>query len=630
MEPKNEKRIIFILLFISVFLFLAFGLFHLTKFETADEHLWKYGRIKQYWQSIENRDWEKTYINDKPGITVALFSGFGLLLEPNPENHKISDPSLTQNGLFNLYDTKKTDFINLIFRLPVLIVSALSFFLFFYLAWKASNSLWFSLFIVMFLAMNPVLVGISQIVNPDSFFWIFGGLSVFSFLALLKTQEKKFVVITGLLTGFALLSKYTAITLFLFYFLALIGKIIFKDPGDSAGEKNYRAAARMFFHVFSIFIISLAAFSVFLPAVFVKPEYLTKGISQFIGAKDFVWLAAGIILVLATSAYWKKTAERIFEALAGKKEIILKIICFVFLLVMLIIFINTWTGQKIIPFDKLRDAAYANEPKNFSFKPFLKNDSAFLKNVKLFLMEPYFFIFSLTPLSLLLILSFPAKFFFRKIKDCFSFILFSAVSFFLIYFVLTVFAGVVANVRYSILLYPLFALLFAAAIFEFAEKAGKNRTKYFLPAALAILLFGTFSLWVTRPFYFGYANFMLPKEFTITQSWGHGTYEAAQYLNSLPGAENKVIWSNTNTICMFFRGKCLEGRKIDLDVAKPDYFVLSKRGELKADRGFIFTNPDFKGKSGSYYYENLKTNYVWALFMDGREENYIKIVKFEN
>lgn len=627
MEPKNEKRIVFSLLLAAVFLFFAFGYYHLTKFDTADEHLWRYERIKQYWTSIASHNWEKTYINDKPGVTVALFSGAGLLFEPSPENHLISDPHLNENNLFDLYDISKTDRINFLFRIPILIVSSLSLFAFFWLVYKAYRSLWLALFAVVIIATNPVLIGISQIINPDSFFWIFGGLSAFSFLALLNTQEKKFIPITGILTGFALLSKYTAVTLFLFYLLAIISKIIFEEKKK---EGNFQYGCKMIFYEIIIFAVSIAVFSIFLPAVFVKPDYLIKGVSQFIEGKQFFIFALAVIIFGAAAFYFRNLIEKFLGFLASKKNVILIIASSLFLLVVFVIILNVWTDQKFIPFDKLRDAAYANEPKKFSFKPFLTTDNILLKNIKIFFLEPYSFIFSLSPLSLLLLVFIFSKAIFKKISASASAAAFSMASFFILYFVATVYAGVVTNVRYSILLYPLFSLLFAIAIFELAKSlAFKNKNTYVLISIL-ILFLGSITLWSIRPFYFGYANFMLPKKFTVTQSWGHGSYEAAQYLNSLPNAKNKIIWSSTNTLCPFFEGKCLNKRKLDLNMVKPDYFVISKRGELKADRGFIFVNPDFKGKNSSYYYENLKTNYEWSIFLDDRPENFIKIVKFEN
>jgi len=628
-SSKKENLAIFFLLVFSVSVFFGFGLFHITKFETADEHLWKYGRIKQYWQSIKNKDWKRTYINDKPGVTIALFSGSALLLEPNPENHKITDPNLTRNGLFNVYDIEKTDHINFIFRFPVLVISSLSLFLFFWLAFKSFYSKKLALLATVFIATSPVLVGISQIVNPDSFFWIFGGLSIFSFLALLNTQEKKFVLITGILTGFALLSKYTAVALFVFYFLAIFSKIIFSEPKEKKYCQNFYFVARMVFYEFIILLVSVAIFSIFLPAVFVKPDYLLKGISQFFEAKAIFAFLGIAILFLIPSFYFKKNIEWIFEKLGKNKRIILATISLLFLLVVLLIVLNSWTGQVAVPFDKLRDAAYANEPKKFNFGTLLKHDNEFVKNTKLFLMEPYPFIFSLTPLTFFLVIFITFKSFLKKIKESSSFLLVPSFLFFLVYFALTVYSGVVANVRYSIIFYPLFALLSAMAILELFDTLKMAKKKNILAAALVVFLLGSLTLWNEKPFYFGYTSFLLPKKFTITQSWGHGTYEAAEYLNSLPDAKNKIIWSNTNTICMFFVGNCLNTRKIDLNVVTPDYFVISKRGELKANKGFIFTNQDYIGKDSRYYYKNLKTNYEWKILMNDREEDYIKIIKFE-
>lgn len=629
LPQKKESLAAFFLLVFSVSIFFGFGFFHLAKFETADEHLWKYGRIKQYWQAIANKKWKETYINDKPGVTIAIFSGSALLLEPNPENHKISDSILTQNGLFNVYDIEKTEYINLIFRLPVLIVSSLSLFLFFWLALKAFRSKKLALLTTAFIATSPVLVGMSQIVNPDSFFWIFGGLSAFSFLALLNTQEKKFIFITGVLTGFALLSKYTAAALFLFYFLAIFSKIIFERLEEKNNYPNFNFASRMIFYEFLIFVLSIAIFCFFLPAVFVKPDYLLKGISQFFEAKMILAAFAAAALFLGAAFYLKKNVEWIFEKLNKNKKMIASGASFLFLLIVFLILLNVWTEQAAIPFDKLRDAAYANEPKKFNFGNLLKKDSEAIKNIKLFLMEPYPLIFSLTPLAFFLIIFIAFKSFLRKIRDSFSSVLFPSLLFFIAYFILTVYSGVVANVRYSIIFYPFFALLCGMAVLELPKTFKISQKKSIFSGTILILVVGTLTLWIVKPFYFGYTSFLLPKKFTITQSWGHGTYEAAQYLNSLPDAKNKIIWSNTNTICMFFKGKCLSGRKIDLGVVKPDYFVLSKRGELKANKGFIFTNPDYTGKNSSYYYENLKTNYEWAIFMNDREEDYIKVVKFE-
>ncbi|EKE11937.1 MAG: hypothetical protein ACD_14C00064G0002 [uncultured bacterium] len=627
----KEKITVYSFLLVSALSFFAFGLFHLGKFETTDEHLWKYGRIKQYWQAIEEKNWEKTYINDKPGVTVALVSGFGLLSYPDPEKMQLA--AISENdpkGIFEKYDTTQIEKINIAFRLPILIFMTLCLFLFFALARKTFDSSWIALFSTMLVAFNPILLGMSQIINPDTFFWIFGGLSALAYLALINTKKKKFILICGALTGLALLSKYTAFMLFLFYALAAASKIIFQKP-EVAQKTDWKYLWKNLRDIAAIFLISIFTFSVLLPAVFVKPEYLFKGISQFITTKNFILLSLIAIAFVLLAAYKRNLAGKFASILAAKKHIFIATICALFSFLIIISMINVWTGQKLARVDALRDAAYANEPKEFNFKPLIdkKNDNVIKKNAELFLMESYPFVFSLSPLLIFLIFFVSAKSFTKKISDENATILFPILSFSLLYFASTIFAGIVTNVRYSILLYPLFAILGAVTIAEIANNLSIPKKITFAISALIILIFGIISLWSLRPFYFSYSNSLLPKEFSIHDSWGHGSYEAAQYLNSLSDAENKIIWSNSDTVCRFFVGKCLRSRKINLDIATPDYFVISKRGELKLSNRFILVNNPNPEKDSDYYFEKLKDNHEWQLLIDNRPDNFIKIIKFE-
>jgi hypothetical protein len=100
-------------------------------------------------------------------------------------------------------------------------------------------------------------------------------------------------------------------------------------------------------------------------------------------------------------------------------------------------------------------------------------------------------------------------------------------------------------------------------------------------------------------------------------------------LNALPGAKDKIIWSDSDTVCRFFQGRCLKSRKIDLNIVTPDYFVISKRGEIKPRNRFLLINPLSPEKNSDYYFEKLKNDYVWQILIDGRPDNFIKIIEFE-
>lgn len=630
MNPKQEKIIIFSLLLISILSFFSFGFYHLGKFETTDEHLWKYDRIPQYWQALGEKNWQKTYINDKPGVTVALISGIGLLSEPNPElNQYLPAQTPLENKLFERYNYQQTELTNFRFRLPVLIFSALSLLAFFYLSYRAFNSYLTALLVTVLIATNPILLGISQIINPDSFFWIFGGLSALSYLALLNTREKKFLVICGILTGLALLSKYTAFILFAFFIFSAFGKIIFQDNKDAL-KTDWKMILNFISQIVIIFLISIAIFSIFLPAVFVNPDYLFKGISQFLSLK-IILSGIGLFLIIAALIAWKKNIiGQIINQISKQKNILLSIVLFLFSTLVVISLINVWIGQKIAPVGELRDLAYINEPKEFNFKPLLdKKDMGIFDNAKLYLMEVYPFIFSISPTLILLIFFITFIGFKDKIKK--NNYIFFAITLFIIFYIFSTFlAHIITNARYSIILYPFIAIFGALAILELLTWAKIKNTKNILILSALFLFFGIISFWTIKPFYFSYTSPLLPQEQTIHDSWGHGSYEAAMHLNSLPDASNLIIWSNSDTVCRFFKGKCLKSRKIDLNIVQPDYFVISKRGALKEKNHFEFTTNPTSGKNGDYYFDNLDKNYLWQILIDNRPDNFIKIVKFEN
>lgn len=631
MTLKKEKVFAIFVLFATLISFFSFGFYHLGKFETTDEHLWKYDRIPQYWQALKEKDWSRTYINDKPGVTVALISGIGLLSEPDPQsNQKISLKNPAESNLFEKYNHLQSETTNLNFRLPILIFATLSLLAFFYFSYLAFSSYPVSLLVTVLIATNSILLGISQIINPDSFFWIFGGLSFLSYLSFLKIQKKWLLVASGVLVGFSLLSKYTAFILFVLFFISAFGKIIFQEK-NLALKFNWKDFLKNIYELAIIFLISNLTFAIFLPAVFLNPDYLFKGISQFLSLKIIL---SGLLLIILFGALisWKKELlGQIAAKISQKKSILLFISLLLFSFLILISILNVLIGQKISPVNELRDLAYLNEPKEFNFKPLLdRKTSSISENIKLFLMEAYPFIFSVSPLLIIALFFLTAQAWRKKISPENYLILFSIELFILIYFFSTLLAHIVTNARYSIILYPLFSILGAISLVEFMKFMKLKSDKNIIALSAILLLFGIFQFWQIKPFYFSYTNFILPQKYTIHDSWGHGAYEAAQYLNSLPNSENLIIYSNTETVCRFFKGKCLKSRKIDLNSVQPDYFVITKRGALKEKNHFEFTPQSKYSKDSEYYFENLDTNYVWQILIDNRPDNFIKVVKFEN
>ncbi len=177
------------------------------------------------------------------------------------------------------------------------------------------------------------------------------------------------------------------------------------------------------------------------------------------------------------------------------------------------------------------------------------------------------------------------------------------------------------DVRYAIVLYPLVMVMAALGIFDLVNVSSRV-SKNMALVGVFIVLFAVASLWSVKPFYFNYASPLLPQERLVAGAWGYGGYEAAQYLNSLPGAQNLTVWSDYNGFCQFFVGKCVKGNKELKSWTKEgktvDYYVKTRRGSIMYE--------DVWQTLGNFQVD-LYDEPIWQLFIDNRPGNYIKIFK---
>lgn len=628
MKIKNSKNIPLVILALSIILFYVFGIYHLAKFETVDEHFWKFERIPRYWQAIKTHDLKKTYINDKPGVSVALVSGLGLFFERHPEELRIHDKNQTNNDVLTLYDWQNTEKINFSLRFPLLFFNGLFLIFFFWIIRKISESDWVAAWSVLFMGTSPVLIGVSQILNPDSLLWTFSAAAIFSYFALLKTAEKKFVLLTALLAGLALLSKYSANILFPLFLFILISNYFINFDRFKEKLETKKYFLRQLAYFLLIWILSIATFSFFMPAVFIKIKYLYRGTIGSPGFSLIFWplMAFLAVLLVDTLAFKNFIFLKIGRFFHRYQNLIFKISSALVLLIFLAVMINCWTGQKLIPFDELRDIVY--QKKNSHFASILEDTHPALKFTQETLIQFYPFVFSQFPLILILVFALWLKTIWGKLEN-FKLYIFFCTLLLLLYFPSLLFSNVLANPRYSIILYPLFAFLGALAISElkpYLEKILKaGAEKMHIIISILILLSGITALWFSKPFYFNYTNFLLPKQFIVTDSWGYGEYEAAQYINTLPNSEKLTIWSDRSAVCQFLKTGCIRDYKIDINKTRPDYFIVSKRGSIRHQ--FQWKYPELAKKSVAYYYE--KGQVVWSLFIHDRPENFVKIIKAE-
>lgn len=487
--------------------------------------------------------------------------------------------------------------------------------LLFFLITKITNP-WIALWATTLAALSPILLGISQIVNPDSLLWSFGAAAIFSFLALLKSEgeklEKKFLWLTLFFTGLAILTKYVALILLPFFLVLTVFRFLATEAADSAALS--RLLKRDILSWIIIVIGSILVLCLFLPALLLDSKYLAEFLMAIPDKEGLIFFGGGLfaLLYIDTFALKSRLLFAIRKAIASL-SVILRMVPFFFLTLFIGLIITRslvpdWSIFALIPFDikDLSDARYYTALPNF---------------FEAFVLEWNPLVFSLTPVALvgfaalLITLSITAK-------RAYAFLAYSFLFFLLLYSVLLIYSNILSTPRYSILLYPLFALLAALGIWHIAERFLWPHTK--LVATLIIFLGSLASLVAISPFYFNYTNVLLPKSALINDAWGYGSYEAAQYLNTLPGAENLTVWSDYYGTCEFFVGHCLTAYTFDKETIHPDYYVLTRRGQIR----YMSRYERWEVKSGltAYKYYSI-LDPAWQLLIGDRPGNFIKVVR---
>ena len=296
-----------------------------------------------------------------------------------------------------------------------------------------------------------------------------------------------------------------------------------------------------------------------------------------------------------------------------------------FLLTML----NAWFNTFIFDLENLKEVSRKGGGAVF---PQFENDFILLFYIKAFLVQSQNFIFSLHPIVVFSTLLASTLLILDKIKTNAWVIYFFIITPFVFFFG-AILSEVFVNVRYSIMLYPLFALFGSLGILELVKYvASKNLKKYaygklFIFASTIIILTHLFSLVNIKPFFFNYTSSLLPKKYVVTDAWGYGFYEAAEFLNSLPDAENIVVWLDRSGVCQFFVGKCISSREIYLDNVSVDYLVITRRGSIIKHPRIISSKQSHQFTNINYYSKEALENPAWSIFIGNRPGNFVKIIK---
>jgi 4-amino-4-deoxy-L-arabinose transferase-like glycosyltransferase len=664
---KNDERFLIRFLFsITLLIYFIFSFNHLGDFISADEHFWLPNsgseRIQDYWKAVGDQKWKNTRINDKPGITLAYTSGIALLFD-----HNLKSQIIKKDGTVTVFNPEKTKQINVEFRLPIVLLTGFFSLFFFWIIRKITDDEWIALFSVAGMLLSPVLLGMSQIVNPDSLFWIFASASIFSFFAFLLHSGKKLGILASVFLGLGLASKYVSVILFPFFFFTILVYYFFEYEKWQTMPKEFAAMVKKnALSYVAILAGSMLIFAILMPASFVEPDVFYAGTIGFPGMQTIFWsiMLLNVLFFIDAWLFSSRFLRYLLEKLQPLKKILPKLLYLLLAGTMIFILFNWLTRNSII---------------NLSNIPFnLKRNDSFseMAYYKRFIMEFLPLTFSLTPVVMFSLLFFWIVSFFEDVKNkTFGFVL---SAFFLIFMIAVIKEGLLITVRYSIILFPLSAVLAAMAIRHlFSSPIGKKTRLVFLALLCSVLLlwisalaqqnyfpgikntfvehvynkwysiiawtlmillavrilfrylpwarfshiprayiFSTFvlcnvvSILLIAPFYFSYTSDLLPKNYIINGAWGYGGYEAAQYMNALPDAKKLTLWTDVYGVCEFFVGSCIHKAKVDTSKYKIDYYFRSLQSTIPLN----FSHP-------------MEAKPVWSEHIDGRSKSFMKLNK---
>ena len=592
--------IVFIL---SLNLFL--GLSRLGQYSAVDEPYWTYDRTPDFWNAIANQKWSKTDINDKPGITVAILSGIGLLKSDPLAYKSLRDDPKTEAQL------QIIDAINFNLRLPIFLFYIFSL-PFFYLFLRKLFNQSTAILGFIFIGLSPIILGISLIINPDSLLWIFATLSVLAYLIFQKNTEKKYLYFSGMLLGMALLTKYVANILYVFFLILPFLEYIFME--EKPPLKNY---LQKFIKDYAILIlVSMLTFFIFYPATWKDLDILWKG-TFLSDAFKKVWplFAAVLVLIFAdTAAFKQKIFGFILNILSRYRHWLIQFFAILFIILIVFVFLDVYSSMKPFDFESVISSPKGIGIGSNIFEIFLRSITANL----------YVLIFGLSPIALI---SFCVALLFNLKKKT-SYTIEARVTlyfslFILFYYLASTVNDVIATVRYQIIIYPFAFIIGAIGLNRLInlpqiKKIIPNAGFYFL-----IIFFSIISLLTVKPFYFTYASNFLPQQYILNlKDMGDGSYEAAQFLNQLPNAHELNIWSDKGAVCAVFVGNCTTNfKERDFENANFEYFVLSMGRQSRTLKLSLGVNDHYDFKKA---YATNET--IFNLVLDNRPNNFIKIV----
>jgi len=216
----------------------------------------------QFYEAFRHGDFAQTYTKYHPGVILMWITGISYkIFYAFQKIHfgYIRDLFLHQADLYSMYS-----FIAKFFIVAVIMIVLL----YCYSVVKRLINSTFAFWMTFFIITEPFVIGNIRSIHVDALAAFFMFASVISFWALQVGgfSSKKYLVLTGLFTGFALLTKISSLVLFPFFSAGVLVGLHFLKKGVTL-VNLFRATKFLLL----ISAISLLVFSALFPAMWVNP-----------------------------------------------------------------------------------------------------------------------------------------------------------------------------------------------------------------------------------------------------------------------------------------------------------------------------------------------------------------------
>jgi 4-amino-4-deoxy-L-arabinose transferase-like glycosyltransferase len=590
-NPKfNVIEFLSVILIIGTFIFV--GLYQLGNFMTVDEPKWIYFRVPQLVDSLAEGRWSDTYINDKPGILPSILSSGVYLFDNQPRE---LPPGVIEKFL-------------LLWRAPIILFNAGVL----YVTYRYLRKGWgviFALVVIALTGLNPVLIGISKVVNPDATLWSTTLLTLSLYLLYLKSNRKKYLYLSAVAMAFGLLSKYFISLMFIFLIILHTFEYLGKD-----GSREKMLSRIFDLSIFSV--ISVSIFGIFFPATWANSSALLEGtFYSFILRPGLGVIVAGVGVLM-------------FEIIIMKGMIVTQLRKVHFQKIYTLLFGLTFSSILIImsinlvmesmPIFNIPDALMSYDRGNGDILYMIKMNLTSFIGVNSFII-------------LFAILIYPALSLVRKNEENLI-VSNSLLSMIFMFLIAAAVGGYWADTRYQIMIFPILSLFVAYILIQVVDL--QKRKTLLMGVVCSMILVSISQIPVRYPYNF--TNQLNRNKVNLTEAWGFGGYEAAQYLNNLENSENLTIWVDREGVAEFVNGNVLwraDENPFEYE-GSIDYLVLTWGGEkIYRKHGEVHDSENIYSNTANTtpifeYYSGQFQKSIFEKKINGIDSNYVRVIPF--